>query len=121
MNLRKFGRTVGSIFSISDIFFAFTIKTFVFVKWASLKFMISITIYLDYRSLTTVGRNYSHVEKKRALNITLAVKKFHQYIYEQTVAIQIDHKPLLGLLAEHKSKHIMEAARIQRWEIILYT
>ena len=55
-------------------------------------------------------RNYSQIEKE-ALAIIFAVKKFHQYIYGQFVTIQTDHKPLLGLLAEHKGIPSMAAAR----------
>ena len=70
------------------------------------------------RTLTNAVRNYSEIEKE-ALAIIFDVKKCHQYIYGQTVTIQIDHKPLLGLLAEHKSIPSMAAARIQRWAIML--
>ena len=70
------------------------------------------------RTLTNAERNYSEIEKE-ALAIIFDVKKFHQYIYGQTVTIQMDHKPLLGLLAEHKSIPSMAAARIQRWAIML--
>ena len=56
------------------------------------------------RTLTKAERKYSQIEKE-TLAITVAVKKIHKYIYDQTVTIQTDHKPLLGLLAEHKSIH----------------
>ena len=72
------------------------------------------------RTLTNAERNYSQIENE-TLAIIFAVKKIHQYIYGQTVTIQADHKPLLGLLVEHKSIPSMAAARIQRWAVILST
>ena len=65
-------------------------------------------------------RNYFQIEKE-ALGIIFIAKKFHQYIYRQTVSIQTDHKSLLGLLAEHKNIPIIAAERIQRWAIISST
>ena len=56
-------------------------------------------IMFTSRTLTNAERNYSQIEKE-ALAVIFAVKKFHQYIYGQTVTIQTDHKLLLGLLAE---------------------
>ena len=75
-------------------------------------------IMFTSRTLTNAERNYSQIGKG-ALAIIFAVKKFHQYIYGQTASIQMDHEPLLGLLAEYKSIPSMAAARIQRWAIIL--
>ena len=75
-------------------------------------------IMFTSRTLTNAERNYSQIGKG-ALAIIFAVKKFHQYIYGQTATIQMDHEPLLGLLAEYKSIPSMAAARIQRWAIIL--
>ena len=58
-------------------------------------------------TLTNTEINYSQIEKEE-LVIIFAVKTFHQYTYGQTVAIQTDHKPLLGLLAECKYIPSME-------------
>ena len=70
------------------------------------------------KTLTNAEINYSKIEKE-VLTFIFAVKKRHQYIYGRTVTIQTDHKPLLGLLAGHKSIPSMAAALIQRWAIIL--
>ena len=79
-----------------------------------------IPIMFTSRTMTNTERNYFQIEKE-ALAIIFAVKKFHQYIYERTVTILMDHKLLLGLLEEHKSAPSMAAARIIRWAIILST
>ena len=75
-------------------------------------------IMFTSRTLTNAERNYSQIEKE-VLAIIFAVKIFHQYIHGRTVTIQTDHRPLLGLLAKHKSIRSMAAAGIQIWTIIL--
>ena len=75
-------------------------------------------IMFNSRTLTKAERKYSQIEKE-ALAIIVAVKKFHKYIYDQTVTIQTDHKLLQDSLAEHKSIHSMTTNTIQRWAIIL--
>ena len=70
------------------------------------------------RTLSKAERNYSQIEKE-GLAIIFGVKKFHQYVYGRPFQIIPDHKPLLGLLHEHKGIPSMAASRIQRWAIIL--
>jgi len=70
------------------------------------------------RTLSTHERNYAHIEKE-GLAVVYAVKKLHQYLYGRKFEIYTDHKPLLGLLGEHKPVSETAAARIQRWALIL--
>ena len=67
---------------------------------------------------SVLSPDYSQVEKE-GLAIIFGVKKFHQYVYGCPFQIITDHKPLLGLLQEHKSIPSMAASRIPRWTIIL--
>ena len=75
-------------------------------------------IAFESRTLSKVEQNYSQI-KKEGLAIIFGVKKSHQYVYGHLFQIITDHKPLLGLLHEHKSIPSMAASRIQRWTIIL--
>jgi len=70
------------------------------------------------RTLSAHERNYAHIEKE-GLAVVYAVKKLHQYLYGQKFEIYTDHKPLLGLLGEHKPVSETAAARIQRWALLL--
>ena len=70
------------------------------------------------RTLSKTEWNYSQIEKE-GLTIIFGVKKFHQYVYGCPFQIITDHKPLLGLLHEHKGIPSMTACRIQWWAIIL--
>jgi transposase InsO family protein len=62
------------------------------------------------RTLTPTQRGYSQLDKE-ALAIMFGLQRFHQYLYGRRFTIVTDHKPLLGLLGEHKG--------IQRWAIKL--
>lgn len=70
------------------------------------------------RKLSPAERNYSQLDKE-GLAIVFAVKKFHKYISGRHVEIHTDHKPLLGLLGEHKSIPQNASPRVQRWAITL--
>ena len=70
-------------------------------------------IMLTSRTLRNAERNYTQIEKEALKLLYFLWKKLHQYLYGQTVAIQTDHKPLLGLLAEHKSIPSMAAASLK--------
>ena len=52
------------------------------------------------RTLSKAEKNYCQI-KKEGLAIIFAKKNFYQFIYGRHLTIQIDHKPLLGLLAEN--------------------
>ena len=71
-----------------------------------------VQIMLTLRTLKNAERNYTQIEKEALKLLYFLWKKLHQDLYRQTVTIQTDHKPLLGLLAEHKSIPSMAAARI---------
>jgi len=70
------------------------------------------------RTLSVHERNYAHIEKE-GLAVVYTVKKFHQYLYGRSFDVFTDHKPLLGLLGEHKPISETAAARIQRWALLL--
>lgn len=69
-------------------------------------------IMLTLRTLKNAERNYTQIEKEALKLLYFLWEKLHHDLYRQTVTIQTDHKPLLGLLAEHKSIPSMAAARI---------
>ena len=70
------------------------------------------------RTLSKAEHNYSQIEKE-APSIVYAVKTFQQYLFGRHFLLYTDHKPLLELLSEQKETPSMEAARIQRWAILL--
>lgn len=63
------------------------------------------------RTLTLAGRNYSHLDKE-GLVMIFGVKKYHKFLYGRNFQIVTDHKPLLGLLGEHKPKPEMASPRV---------
>ena len=70
------------------------------------------------KTLTPAKRNYYHL-KKEALAIIFGFKKFHEYCFGRFFTIQMDHKPLLGLIGEKKGIPFNSAACIQRWSLFL--
>ncbi|XP_062407384.1 uncharacterized protein K02A2.6-like [Sardina pilchardus] len=62
------------------------------------------------RALTESEKNYAQIEKE-LLAIAFATKRFHQYVYGNTVTVQSDHKPLEIIFKKHLSK---APARLQR-------
>lgn len=70
------------------------------------------------RSLVTAEKNYAQVERE-GLAVVFGVTKFHRYVYGRNFEIQTDHRPLLGLLGEHKLISPLSSARIQRWALTL--
>jgi hypothetical protein len=49
------------------------------------------------RTLSSTQQRYAQVEKEM-LAIQFGLERFHQYVHRQTVTIETDHKPLLGIL-----------------------
>ncbi len=75
-------------------------------------------VALISRTLSVHERNYAHIEKE-GLAVVYTVKKLHQYLYGRRFEIVTDHKPLLGLLGEHKPVSATAATRVQRWALLL--
>lgn len=67
------------------------------------------------RSLTPVEQRYSQTERE-ALAVIWACEHFHIYIYGQPIMIYTDHKPLVSIYGNPKSK---PPARIERWTLRL--
>lgn len=65
------------------------------------------------RTLTSAEKHYSVLEKE-SLAIIFGIKKFHQYLYGNSVTILTDHKPIIGLFREDRAVPTMAASRIQR-------
>ena len=63
-------------------------------------------------------QNYSHLEKE-VLDVVFGVKKIHEYCFRRLFIIDIDHKPLLGIIEEHKDILTASSAQIQRWLLFL--
>ena len=70
------------------------------------------------RRLSPAERNYSQLDRE-ALGVVFGVKKFHQYFYGRCFVIKTDHKPLLGLLSQHKSLPQVVSPRMLRWKLTL--
>ena len=70
------------------------------------------------RTLDSVERNYSQLEKE-GLSCIFSIKKFYSYLFGHPFTLIADHKPLLGLLNEHKppSQHV--STQICRWSLYL--
>ena len=48
------------------------------------------------RTMTSTQQRYAQVEKEM-LAVQFGLERFHQYIYGQTITVETDHKPLLGI------------------------
>ncbi|CAM1324956.1 Uncharacterised protein r2_g3383 [Pycnogonum litorale] len=70
------------------------------------------------RTLSPSERNYAHIERE-TVSIIFGVKYFHKYLYGRSFEVVTDHKPLLGLIGEHKGISTTAASRIQRWSLFL--
>ena len=67
------------------------------------------------RSLSTVERKYSHLDKEALAGIS----KFHHYLYGRHFIIYSDHKPLMHIFNQSKAVPVMASARLQRWALTL--
>ena len=67
------------------------------------------------RALTAVEQRYSQTERE-ALAVVWACEHFHLYVYGKPVKIFTDHKALVSIYGNPKSK---PPARIERWAIRL--
>ena len=70
------------------------------------------------RTLSPAERNYSQIDRE-GLGIIFGVKKFHKFLFGRCFTLITDHKPLLGLLGEHKPIPEHASPRVQRWAITL--
>ena len=61
---------------------------------------------------------YAQLEKE-GLACVFGVKRFHSYLYGCKFLLEMDHKPLLGLMGEKKAIPPQASARIQRWALTL--
>lgn len=55
------------------------------------------------RGLSDTEKIYAVIEKE-FLAITFACKKFHSYIYGQSVIVKSDHKPLASIMLKDLNK-----------------
>jgi transposase InsO family protein len=67
------------------------------------------------RALTDVEQRYSQTERE-ALAVVWACERFHIYVYGKPVTILTDHKPLVHIYGNSRSK---PPARIERWAMRL--
>lgn len=70
------------------------------------------------RTLNKAERNYSQLEKE-GLAFLGGVKRFYSYLLGHHFELVTDHKPLLGLLGEHKPTSPQASARVRRWSLYL--
>ena len=73
-----------------------------------------------WRTLSTVERNYAHLDKE-APAVVFAAKRFHQFLYGRHFEIYTDHKQRVGLLHPKKATPLMASSGIQRWALTLLT
>ena len=66
------------------------------------------------RALSDVESHYSQTEREM-LAVVWATEHFHLYVYGAQFPIITDHKPLIGILSNHKQA----SARIERWKLRL--
>ena len=71
-----------------------------------------------WRTLNKAEKNYSQLEKE-GLSCIFGIKRFYSYLFGHPFELITDHKPLLGLLGEHKSTSPQESARIRRWSLYM--
>ena len=64
------------------------------------------------RTLNKAERNYSQLEKE-GLSCIFGIKRFYSYLFGYSFELVTDHKPLLGLLGEHRSTSPQASARIR--------
>ena len=69
------------------------------------------------RTLSKTEKGYSQMEE--GLSCVFGVTRFHAYLMGRHFTLITDHKPLLGLLNEHKPIPSHASARIQRWALTL--
>ena len=70
------------------------------------------------RTLLPTEKYYSQIEKE-ALEIILAVTKFHRYLHGRFLTLQTDHKPLITIFRSKKGLPIYTANSLLRWGTIL--
>ena len=70
------------------------------------------------RTLNKAERNYAQLEKE-GLACIFGVKRFYSYLFGRPFELITDHKPLLGLLGEHKPTSVQASARVRRWSLYL--
>ena len=70
------------------------------------------------RSLNSAEKNYSQIEKE-GLAIIFGVTKYYMYLFGQKFTFRTDHKPLLKIFAPDSATHVLAAARLQRWSLLL--
>ena len=70
------------------------------------------------RTLNSAERNYSQLEKE-GLSCVFGIKRFYAYLFGHPFTLITDHKPLLGLLGEHKPTSPHASARVRRWSLYL--
>ncbi|XP_057380138.1 uncharacterized protein K02A2.6-like [Daphnia carinata] len=67
------------------------------------------------RTLTDTQQRYAQIEKE-LLAVQFGLQHFHQYVYGQTVSVETDHKPLIGI---HHKPIASCSPRIQRMRLLM--
>ena len=70
------------------------------------------------RKLNKAESNYSQTERE-ALGIVWAVKRLYKFLIGNTFEIVTDHKALQYVFSPGKEISSIQAARLQRWAILL--
>ena len=70
------------------------------------------------RSLNSSEKNYSQIEKE-GLAIIFGVTNYYKYLFGRKFKLRTDHKPLLKIFAPDSATHVLTAARLQRWSLLL--
>ncbi|XP_064488368.1 uncharacterized protein K02A2.6-like [Ornithodoros turicata] len=66
------------------------------------------------RTLGRAEQNYAQLDRE-GLALVFAVEKFHQYVAGRSFKIYTDHRPLLGIMGQHKPMPGMLSSRMTRW------